>query len=227
MRYRWILFDADGTLFDYDRAESCALEQVWRDLALPLRSSLLADFRAVNASLWAQYERGEIEQDYLRVERFRRLLPGASVDFEALSSRYLWFLGESGLLFPGVANFLGTLHGRVPMALVTNGIADVQRRRLARAGIEGLFEAVVISSEVGAAKPHAGFFDAAFDALGAAAGRDVLMVGDNLHADVAGGADYGLATCWVNPAGLTRDAGVRVDHEVAAVTQLAPLFSHE
>jgi FMN phosphatase YigB (HAD superfamily) len=110
------------------------------------------------------------------------------------------------------------------MALVTNGIAHVQHSRLDRSGLRPLFETVVISSEIGHAKPHAGFFDETFRRIGGPPRETVLMVGDNLGVDIKGGADYGTATCWINPRRHPRDEAIRVDHELEAVHQLAALL---
>jgi len=225
MPYRWILFDADGTLFDYDRAEAAAMRQSWCDFALPDRPTVGAEFRAINADLWPRYARGEITQEFLRVERFRRLLDGTGEDPERFSEHYLIQLGENAQLLAGAAELLQTLHGEVGMALVTNGVADVQNRRLDKSGLRPLFDAVVISSEIGHAKPHAGFFDAVFARIGNQRREEVLMVGDNLDVDIKGGADYGLDTCWINPDGRPRPDEMRIDHEVRAVSELAALLA--
>ena len=74
MTYELILLDADGTLFDYDRAEKCAIEITFRDFGLDYSDSILARYRVVNDALWKELERGDITSADLRVERFRRLL---------------------------------------------------------------------------------------------------------------------------------------------------------
>ena len=85
------------------------------------------------------------------------------------------------------------------IALLTNGLADVQRPRLAAAGVAEHAEVVVISDEVGAAKPDVAIFDAAFARMGSPDRREVLMVGDSLTSDIAGGTAYGLDTVWIAP----------------------------
>lgn len=62
----------------------------------------------------------------------------------------------------GAYEVLGTLHGRSPLAIVTNGLQAVQRSRLAHSTIRHFISELIISEEVGAAKPQAAFFDAAF-----------------------------------------------------------------
>ncbi|MHC4449333.1 MAG: YjjG family noncanonical pyrimidine nucleotidase [Planctomycetota bacterium] len=209
MAYRWILFDADGTLFDYDAAEKRALSRTTNELDLDVRPSLLEEFRTIQAELWPRYAAGEITQEFLRVERFRLLL--ASDDADAISDRYLDHLAESAQLLEGAKELLHALHGEFGMALVTNGIADVQNSRLDRSGLRPLFDAVVISAEIGHTKPHAPFFDEVFARIGQPRREEVLMVGDNLAVDIKGGADYGTDTCWINPKRHARDDSIRVD----------------
>jgi len=43
-RYRWLLFDADGTLFDYDRAEAAALQQTFEQIGAPFRPEHLTEY---------------------------------------------------------------------------------------------------------------------------------------------------------------------------------------
>jgi putative hydrolase of the HAD superfamily len=66
---------------------------------------------------------------------------------------------------------------------------------LARDGLSGLFEVVVISGEVGWRKPHRMLFDAALERLGVRA-DEALFVGDNFELDVVGATQAGLAAAW-------------------------------
>ncbi len=58
MDYELILFDADGTLFDYDRAERHALEKACRMHRLEYSERLLERYRKINSALWRQLEEG-------------------------------------------------------------------------------------------------------------------------------------------------------------------------
>ena len=57
-QYQWLLFDADGTLFDYDRAESTALNQAFRLIGVTFDPSYLAAYRHINHALWQAVEKG-------------------------------------------------------------------------------------------------------------------------------------------------------------------------
>ena len=94
---------------------------------------------------------------------------------------------------------LMALNEKSQIAIVTNGLQAVQRRRLANSTIKGFISQLIISEEVEAAKPHAAFFDAAFERCGFPAKDQVLIIGDSLTSDMQGGLDYGIDICWYNP----------------------------
>ncbi|MGW8178779.1 MAG: HAD-IA family hydrolase, partial [bacterium] len=58
---------------------------------------------------------------------------------------------------------------------------------------------IVISEEVGAAKPNPRIFDVAFQVMNWPNKEEVLIVGDSLTSDINGGNRYGIDTCWFNP----------------------------
>lgn len=222
MRWRWILFDADGTLFDFEAAQVAALERTWRQAGMPELPDLLDRYRRINLDLWDRYERGLIDQDEVRLRRFADVLSELDHDIaraEPLADSFVANLSREGRLLDGADRLLEDLRGNFSLALVTNGIAEVQRGRLARSGIEHHFQAVTISGEIGTAKPAGAFFDAAFAACGDPDPAEVVIVGDSLTSDIRGGLDYGIATCWFNPEGRA-SADLRPDFDVADYSQL-------
>ena len=84
------------------------------------------------------------------------------------------------------------------MTLVTNGLKEIQRARLVKSDLEKHFHHVVISDEIGVAKPHAGFFDHVFEKINFPEKDKVMIIGDSLSSDIRGGNDYGIDTCWLN-----------------------------
>ena len=156
-RYKSIFFDADDTLFDYPRAERAALLACLGEFALPVDpETFIAAYRRHNHDVWREFERGETDQATLRVERFRRLaaelgLPG--LPLEKIGAFYLEALACQSQLLPGALELVRELAKRFPLALVTNGIASVQNQRFAASPITPYFQSIVISEEVGIAKP--------------------------------------------------------------------------
>jgi len=69
MKYRWMLFDADGTVFDYDRCEAVALQKAFEHFGLRFQPDYVQSYRRINKQIWREFERGEIAQVELRTKR--------------------------------------------------------------------------------------------------------------------------------------------------------------
>jgi FMN phosphatase YigB (HAD superfamily) len=80
--------------------------------------------------------------------------------------------------------------------------------------IRGFISELIISEEIGAAKPGAAFFEAAFARCGHPPKRDVLIIGDSLTSDIQGGVNYGIDTCWYNPTGEARPDVLKITYEI-------------
>jgi len=206
-RYQWLIFDADGTLFDFRQGETTALRQTTRKHDVTYSSHFHDQYSAISAELWGQFELGEISLMHLRVARFERLFAelGIDLDAESFNLDFMETLGQQRQLLPGAEAVVRDLFSRFRLLLATNGIAVVQRPRFAHSSIRRYFEDVVISDEIGVAKPQTGFMAEAFSRMGEPRKSEVLMIGDSLSSDIAGGVNFGIDTCWFNPDGLALD----------------------
>ena len=222
-RYRWLLFDADGTLFDYDRAERAALDQALRQIGVSTDPGHLAAYRRINQALWQAVEKGEITPGMVKVRRFELLLEAIQVPYSpsALSAAYLECLANCSELLEDAGEVLGALRRKYQIAILTNGLKEVQRGRLSRSAIRPHISQIIISEEVGAAKPAREFFDQAFARLGHPSKREVLMVGDGWASDVQGAVQYGIDACWYNPGRKPRPANCEITREIAALRELS------
>lgn len=100
-------------------------------------------------------------------------------------------------LIDGAASCVHALRHRYQMALLTNGPPDIQQLKLDATGLSDCFEVVVISGEVGVAKPDPAIFALTLDRLGAAADTTV-MIGDNWDRDIVGATAAGWSSVWVS-----------------------------
>lgn len=78
------------------------------------------------------------------------------------------------------------------------GQIKLQQVRLERTGFRNHFDVLIISEQIGVAKPHPDIFEHALSVMGSPARERVLMVGDNPDSDILGGLNAGLQTCWIN-----------------------------
>lgn len=216
-RYSWLLFDADGTLLDYNAAEESALRTAAAEFKLKITPEIRTLYREINAALWEELEKGIVSSEKLRVLRFERLAEhlGVQLDAEHFSNVYLRELAQSGFMMEGAREMLEKLPKTVSKAIITNGIKDTQFGRLKQAGILDYFSHVVVSETAGAAKPSPIFFDSVMGLIGHVPLKSILVIGDSLSSDIAGGIGYGLDTCWFNPAGKVGDSSVLPTYEIS------------
>ncbi len=222
-RFDLVLIDADDTLFDFRRSEEAALDMV---LAPLLRAagkdcdgSVKALYHGINGRAWAAVEAGTLDREELKTRRFAELFAALGMDGTGGTSGragmaataqkagcdYLEALSSQTWLLEGAVEICGWLRSRALLVLLTNGIARVQRGRISGSPLAQAFDHVVISEEVGFSKPDPRIFAHAAALAGVPAHERILMVGDSLSSDIAGGRAFGIATCWFNPRRL--DAG--------------------
>jgi 2-haloacid dehalogenase len=227
MSYSIFLLDLDHTLFDTEASELAAFEETMVAAGVHDSQRYLAAYQKINVELWAAVERGEVSPNVIRAGRFERLVAeqGLDADPQKMADDFVAGLGAYGELYDGVHEILQHLSKNASLAMVTNGLGEVQRTRIERLGLGDYFDAVAISAELGAAKPGVEIFDFVFQALGSPSKESAVMVGDNLSADIRGGVNYGIATCWYNPHGHPPNGTDHSDHEIEDLKELRGLLA--
>lgn len=226
-KYRLILFDADGTLFDYEKSEEKALEAALVEERFPYRKETHRDiYRVINQELWELLEQGGIQAAELRVERFRRFLTttGITLDPESLSRRYLKYLAEGAYLYEGVETLIEELRGMYKLGLVTNGLKEVQRNRFAKTSLPEHMSCIIVSDEVGVQKPDPAIFRLALREAGESDPKATLVVGDSLTSDIQGGVNAGMDTCWFNPMGKENGTFLMPTYEIRELAELRKIL---
>lgn len=118
---------------------------------------------------------------------------GADVALAAHAYAHFFKIRNEVEFFPGAREALQDLAQRVPLCALSNGNADLDA-----IGIGHHFTARVGAREFGAAKPDPRIFLHACDLLECAP-SEVLHIGDDVHADVAGARAAGMPVCWIHP----------------------------
>ena len=222
MQYQWILFDADETLFHFDAF--AGLQRMFQRFSVQFTHADYLTYQAVNQPLWIEYQDGDISALELQQRRFQCWADKLGVTASLLNDAFLDAMAEICAPLPGAVNLLSALQGKVKLGIITNGFTALQERRLAHTGLQQLFEFVVISEEVGVAKPDIGIFDVAFSQMCDADKSRILMVGDNLHSDILGGNNAGVDTCWLNASQQAVDSEITPNYEVKSLAELQQLL---
>ncbi len=200
MRYDTLLLDLDGTLLDFHKSQAATFFDCFPGAS----PELYEQFETINRAQWARLERGEASREEILHERFALFLREANLpgDPDEMNRRYLDRLACGCDVIDSAPETVRELSDRCTLAIVTNGASSVQRRRLRESGLLPFFKTVVISEEVGVTKPDPRLFKIAMENCSVKDPAKVLVVGDSLTADIAGGYAAGLDTCWMNTEGL-------------------------
>ncbi|MFN0032660.1 MAG: YjjG family noncanonical pyrimidine nucleotidase [Flavobacteriales bacterium] len=231
--YEHLFFDLDGTLWDirrntresllflFDKHKEEGLDQVDFE-------NFLQYYTVENEKVWKLYRQNKIEKSVLRIVRFTRAF--AKVKFAARQSFVQQFANDFSAhcptqphLIPGTLHMLQTLHGHLPMHIITNGFSEIQHTKLHASGITHFFRHIINSEECGARKPSEIIFRYAMEKT-AARPETSLMIGDDWEADIVGARNYGMDQCWV--AGAARRKR-KCTMQVVDMHEFLALFSHE
>jgi len=210
MKYELVLFDADGTLFDFDKASEEALKRAMQLFNIDKwNADTWALYKKVNKQIWNEFELKQISAADLKLERFRRFFSALSVtDVEPkdFSDKYLLFLSQGTYLIDGALELVQWCYGKFKLGIITNGLTNVQKPRFNESVLNKYFEHYIISEEIGFAKPHPEIFDYSFEKFNHTDKKSAIIIGDNLTSDIKGGIDYGIDTCWFNALGANSDS---------------------
>lgn len=221
---RFVLLDADDTLFDYKKAEHFAIKQTLGEMGV-VAPGAREVYKRINAGLWRDLEKGLIQASALRLRRFELLTKELGLDFDPkkASDFYVAALSEGCFLLPESLGVLQELKRRGhKVAIVTNGFRSIQTRRLRLAGIGRYIDTVVISEDVGAQKPQPKMLEVAMARLGCTDKAQALMVGDSLTSDMQAAKNAGIQAVWYNPEhkALPPDATFSQVHTLSSILSI-------
>ena len=222
MKYQWILFDADETLFHFDAYKG--LQLMFSRFGVDFSRDDFSHYQTVNLPLWVEYQDGVITAIELQNKRFQLWADKLDVTTQTLNSAFMTAMADICSLLPGAKALISALTGQVKMGIITNGFTELQHVRLEKTGLKDVFSPLIISEQVGVAKPDIAIFEHALTHMGHPQREQVLMVGDNPHSDILGGMNAGFDTCWLNSERAPLPKGIEPSYEVTSLTQLQTLL---
>jgi putative hydrolase of the HAD superfamily len=201
-----VLFDLDDTLHDDTLAYQSAAEDVARELAdehgidaLALKSAYIAQAEG----FWKRLSVDALQTKLsaVRARLWRAALESVGLESEEIAKRsalrYDAYRKKYYTLFPGAVDLLSSLRAEgKKLGMVTNGLSETHREKIASLRIGEFFDAIFIADEVGMLKPDPRLFAHACTVLGSAPARSA-MVGDRYDRDIRGAIEAGLFTIWL------------------------------
>lgn len=227
-QYTTLLFDVDDTLLDFDAAELAALPLVCDDYGIPYSEEVRQVYRDINDELWTALEQGNVTREELLTTRFTRLFNtfGYSIDGNEADQRYRDYLVVGQQFVPHADEVVRTLaqEGH-DLYVVSNGVTETQHKRLKHAGIHQHFKEVFVSEQTGSQKPMRAFFDYVFERIPEINLEQTLIIGDSYGADIHGGYNAGIDTCWLNAKNKQRTTFCDATYEIENLRQLYAILN--
>jgi putative hydrolase of the HAD superfamily len=203
-----IVFDLDDTLVQTNSASAITWEGLAREFARELSVNEDVFSTALDESrkwFWDDAQRhktwrlrmGESSAEVLRLTNLRLgLTPVPDAMLERFAASYVQRFFSALDMFPDARIVLDALHARgTQLALITNGGAEWQRRKIDLHALESEFECIVVEGEFGVGKPDPRTYKHVLSALGVDA-AETWMVGDRLDWDVLAPQTVGITGVW-------------------------------
>jgi putative hydrolase of the HAD superfamily len=134
-----------------------------------------------------------------------------------LGETYPAYRRQRHIVYDDVHAALEAFRRTYRLALLTNGTSDLQREKIAGAGIGGYFEEILVAGDIGVAKPHPRIFETLLARLEIKP-NEAIMLGDSQSKDIRGAQTVGMKAIWVNRADAPRRESVVPDLEVTTLT---------
>ena len=231
--YKDLFIDFDDTLYDTHGNAVIALRELFDHFgwatAFDDPQTFYDRYWETNIDLWTRYSKGEIERDYLIVERFRKPLSyGRGLEptedyCRQVSDVFLDYCATKPGTVDGAHELVDYLRRRgYRLHMCSNGFHEVQYRKMRASRLDTCFDTVVLSEDAGANKPAPAFFDYALRVTGADV-PTTLMIGDNFQTDILGAQQAGLAVIYFNRY-PEYPAPSPVDYEVTSLREIMDIL---
>ncbi|WP_044470161.1 pyrimidine 5'-nucleotidase [Mannheimia massilioguelmaensis] len=221
MKYEWIFFDADETLFSFNAFEG--LQKMFADHNLTFSKEDFLAYEKVNKPLWVKYQNAEITAEQIQTIRFEPWEKRLGKPASEINQDYMNSLSDLCHPLEGVVETINQLEQKAKLAIITNGFTALQQLRLNKTGLAEHFQFITISQEVGIAKPDARIFEYSLKRAHIQNKSNVIMVGDNLHSDILGGHNAGIDTCWISY-NKTNDTEIKPTYSINKFTELLKIL---
>lgn len=228
MKYSFLLFDADHTLFDFNKSEYLALKSALEALGCPSDDGIIERYSEINVKYWKMLERGEIDKISLKLARFIEF--GREYGFEdkaeALSDLYMENLANESHLFEGALEMIAKLSEKYRLFIITNGVKSTQDSRFGVSPITKYFENIFISELIGAEKPSVEFFNAVANGIDGFEKERAVVIGDSLSSDIKGALNFGMDCIWFNPRKKEAPEGWAITHNVSSFDEILKILEN-
>jgi len=199
-----IFLDVDDTLLDFGECSRMSMKQACEKHGVEFNETLVETFHRINNGLWHDIEKGTLTRARLHEIRWNLVFDEiGGIDADGVAFEKDFFEGLHTIAVPvdGAAELVEYLAGKYELYVVSNAEYYQQYNRLEKCGMLKHINKIFVSADIGFAKPSREFFDICYRELPRLKPSETVIIGDSLRADIIGGINYGIKSCWFNPYG--------------------------
>lgn len=211
-----ILIDVDNTLLDFNKCAKESMKMAFEDFGLTFQEEMFERFTEINNYLWKELENEIITKEDLLDVRWNMIFKQCGIEYDGrkFEKRFEELLAESHQPVEGALEMLQYLSSKYDVYVATNGFTNAQINRIALAGMKVHVHEIFVSESIGYSKPNEEFFEYCFSKIGNVEKDEVIIIGDSLTADIIGGINYGIHTCWYNHTGEKQPSEINMDYKI-------------
>lgn len=222
MNIKAVLIDIDNTLLDFSKSSHIASKNTAEVFGISLPENYTEVFHKVNDELWTEFEYGNIEKTDIYKMRFRKIFDtlGIPADSDSFEENFRKEMRETAETVDGAFEIMKYLSSKYPVYSASNASRHQQEIRLKKANLDCFLSGMFNSEEIGFQKPAKEFFYACTSELYPLRPEEIVMIGDNITADIIGAKNFGLKAIWFNYKNESFDSYSFTDYYVNKLTDI-------
>ncbi len=195
-------FDMDDTIYDMMMPFENAYRDIFGEVHPEIDKLIIAHRKHSDDLFEDSVMKGIIPIDTMYILRIQRACADFGItvsDEDSLRFQrcYEYYQGKISMT-DRMKDLFDQLKKTNNFGVITNGIGDHQVEKIGVLGLERWLpkDRIIISGEVGVAKPYRGIFDIAKERIGYEEGDEIYFIGDSMESDIVGAHNAGWKTIW-------------------------------
>lgn len=235
--YKKILFDLDNTLVNDDENRKYAIKRILVERKEEANDERIDDFIKLDNQFWKERAEGKIKDPYVfktkeekaewvRAQRFLKYFGNMSFEEASIiNEEYIKYLSEKIVPIDNAYEVIRYLYEKdYEIHIITNGPTKAVKDKLRKINVLKYVTSIFTAEEAGSMKPHQKFFQKFFEKMNDNKKEDMIIVGDELDKDVAGGNHNGIDSCWLNMKKLKNNTEFKPTFEINNLIELKKIL---